>query len=266
MQWRQLAGQVLEGHALTREEALSVLRCADDALLELLDATFAVRRAHHGRKVHVHVLENAKSGACPEDCAFCSQSVRYATDVDRYKTESVEELVDAARAAYTSGASTYCMVTATRGPSTRDLDTICEAVRRIKAEMPLSICTSLGVLDDAGARRLVDAGVDRYNHNLETSERYYPELVTTHTWGDRADTLRTAKAAGMQACAGGIIGMGEGLEDRVDLALALRDLDVESVPVNLLNPRPGTPLGDREQISPQDALKALCMFRLVHPD
>ena len=266
MVWRELASRVLEGHALTREEALSVLSCADDDLLGLLDATFTVRRAHHGRRVHVHVLENAKSGACPEDCSFCSQSVRYKTDVDRYKTESVEELVEAARAAYTAGASTYCMVTATRGPSKRDLDTICEAVRRIKAEMPLSLCTSLGVLDDAGAKRLVDAGVDRYNHNLATSERYYPELVSTHTWGDRAATLRTAKAAGMQACAGGIIGMGEGLEDRVDLALALRDLDVESVPVNLLNPRPGTPLGDREQISPQDALKALCMFRLVHPD
>jgi len=256
----------LEGHALTREEALSVLNCADDELLGLLDATFTVRRAHHGRKVHVHVLENAKSGACPEDCSFCSQSVRNNAPVERYKTESVDELVDAARAAYASGASTYCMVTATRGPSKRDLDTICEAVRRIKAEMPLSLCTSLGVLDDAGAKRLVDAGVDRYNHNLETSERYYPELVTTHTWGDRAATLRTAKAAGMQACAGGIIGMGEGLEDRVDLAMALRELDVESVPVNLLNPRPGTPLGDREQIRPADALKALCMFRLVHPD
>ncbi|MGB0591387.1 MAG: biotin synthase BioB [Myxococcota bacterium] len=266
MSWRDLAGQVLEGHALSRDEALSVLHCPDDELLALLDATFEVRRAHHGRRVHVHVLENAKSGACPEDCSFCSQSVRYTTDVERYKTETADELVAAAHAAYASGASTYCMVTATRGPSKRDLDTICEAVKRIKAELPISICTSLGVLDGAGAERLVDAGVDRYNHNLETSERYYSELVSTHTWGDRADTLRTAKAAGMQACAGGIIGMGEALEDRVDLALALRELDVESVPVNLLNPRPGTPLGDTEQIRAVDALKALCMFRLVHPD
>ena len=264
--WRELANRVLEGHALTREEALSVLSCPDDELLGLLDATFSVRRAHHGRKVHFHVLENAKSGSCMEDCAFCSQSIRYNTGVERYKTESVEQLVEAARAAYASGATTYCMVTATRGPSTRDLDTICEAVRRIKAEMPLSLCTSLGVLDDVGARRLVEAGVDRYNHNLETSERYYSELVSTHTWGDRAATLKTAKAAGMQACAGGIIGMGEELSDRVDLALALRELDVESVPVNMLNPRPGTPLGESERIRPQDALKALCMFRLVHPD
>lgn len=266
MSWRELAEQVLEGHALSRDEALGVLQCPDEELLALLDAAFMVRRAHHGKKVYVHVLENAKSGSCPEDCSFCSQSSRYKTGVERYKTESADELVAAARKAYEAGASTYCMVTATRGPSKRDLDTICEAVKRIKAELPISICTSLGVIDGAGAERLVAAGVDRYNHNLETSERYYPELVSTHTWSDRHATLKTAKAAGMQACAGGIIGMGESLEDRVDLALALRDLEVESVPVNLLNPRPGTPLGDKEQIRPQDALKALAMFRLVHPD
>jgi len=265
MSWRELAGEVLEGHALSRGDALAVLNCPDNEFLALLDATFEVRRRHHGRKVHVHVLENAKSGSCPEDCSFCSQSSRYSTGVARYRTESADELVAAARAAYQSGASTYCMVTATRGPSGRDLDTICEAVKRIKAELPISICTSLGVLDGKGAARLVDAGVDRYNHNLETSERYYSELVSTHTWSDRQDTLKTAKAAGMSACAGGIIGMGEALEDRVDLAFALRDLDVDSVPVNLLNPRPGTPLGDKEQIRPVDALKALCMFRLVHP-
>ena len=266
MSWRELAGQVLEGHALSRDEALAVLHCPDDQLLALLDATFQVRLAHHGRQVHVHVLENAKSGSCPEDCSFCSQSSRYKTGVARYRTESADELVAAARKAYEAGASTYCMVTATRGPSERDLDRICEAVKRIKAEMPISICTSLGVIDGEGAERLVEAGVDRYNHNLETSERYYSELVSTHTWGDRHATLKTAKAAGMKACAGGIIGMGETLEDRVDLAFALRELEVESVPVNLLNPRPGTPLGDREQIRPQDALKALCMFRLVHPE
>jgi biotin synthase len=266
MNWSELAEQVLKGHALSRDEALSVLLCPDDELLGLLDATFMVRRAYHGRMVHVHVLENAKSGLCSEDCSFCSQSSRYNTNVEQYKTETADELVAAARAAHASGASTYCMVTATRGPSNRDLDTICDAVRRIKAELPISICTSLGVLDGAKADRLVNAGVDRYNHNLETSERYYSEVVSTHTWGDRVDTLRTAKSAGMQACAGGIIGMGEGLEDRVDLAFALRELDVDSVPVNLLNPRPGTPLGNTEQIRPHDALKALCMFRLVHPD
>jgi biotin synthase len=266
MIWRELAEQVLDGHALSRDEALSVLNCPDDELLALLDATFEVRRAYYGRRVHVHVLENAKSGSCSQDCSFCSQSARNKSDVEKYKTESTDELVAAAHTAYESGASTYCMVTATHGPSSRDLDTICEAVKRIKAELPLSICTSLGVLDDARADRLVEAGVDRYNHNLETSERYYGEVVSTHTWGDRVKTLRTAKAAGMQACAGGIVGMGEALQDRVDLAFALRELDVDSVPVNLLDPRPGTPLADTEKIRPADALKTLCMFRLVHPD
>ncbi|MEE2780509.1 MAG: radical SAM protein, partial [Myxococcota bacterium] len=185
MDWELLTNQVLEGHAVTRDEALQVLRTPDDELLSLLQAAFRVRRKHHGRRVRVHVLQNAKSGACPEDCAFCSQSVRFKTDVDRYRTQSVEELVEGARAAYASGAVTYCMVTATRDPSSRDLDVMCEAVRQIKDEMPLKLCTSLGLLTEASARRLADAGVDRYNHNLESSRSFFPELCTTHTWEDR---------------------------------------------------------------------------------
>jgi biotin synthase len=265
MGWTQLASQVLEGEALTREQALSVLNCPDDELLGLLDATFMVRRKHHGRRVYVHVLENAKSGACPEDCTFCSQSVRYASPVQRYKTQTIDELLAGARAAYEAGAVTYCMVTATRHPSERDLDTLCEAVERIKAELPLRICTSLGLLTEAKASRLAAAGVDRYNHNLESSKDFFPELVTTHDWSDRQATIRAARGAGMEACSGGILGMGESDEDRVDLALALRDLGVESVPVNLLDPRPGTPLGDREPMTAEDALRGLAMFRFVHP-
>ena len=266
MNWTTLSSRILDGHVITRDEALAVLHCPDDEILGLLDAAFAIRKRYHGRRVSVHVLENAKSGACPEDCSFCSQSSRYKAGTERYKTETVQELVGAARIAYNSGATTYCMVTATRGPSGADLDTICAAVKQIKAEMPLSLCTSLGRIDAQDAERLVDAGVDRYNHNLETSESFYPSVVSTHKWSDRVDTLRTAKAAGMSACAGGIVGMGEALEDRVVLAFALRSLDVDSVPVNLLNPRAGTPLGDSKKLTPNDALRTLCMFRFVHPD
>tara|TARA_Y100001968_G_scaffold314711_1_gene340433 strand:- start:1569 stop:2246 length:678 start_codon:yes stop_codon:yes gene_type:complete len=158
------------------------------------------------------------------------------------------------------------MVTATRGPSGRDLEVLCEATQQIKREMPLKICTSLGLLDENAARRLREAGVDRYNHNLESSENFFPELVTTHSWEDRRSTLKHAKDVGMEACAGGIVGMGESEEDRVDLALSLRDLSVESIPVNLLDPRPGTPLGDSPRLSPQAALKILAMFRFVHPN
>ena len=266
MDFKRLAADVLGGHRVTRDQASAMLSCGDDEVLGLLDGAFVLRRHHHGRLVRVHVLRNAKSGACTEDCAFCSQSIRYPSVVDRYATQTVDELVQGARDAHAAGAATYCMVTATRGPSDRDLDTVCEATRRIKEELPVAVCTSLGLLTEADAERLAQAGVDRYNHNLETSDRYYGEIVTTHTWADRVATLRAAHASGMEACAGGILGLGESLDDRVDLALALRDLGVESVPVNLLNPRPGTPLGDRPRLRALDALRALAMFRFVHPD
>ena len=265
MNYRDLANSVLDGHVITRDEALAMVRASAGEVDALLGGALVIRERHFGREVRVHVLQNAKSGACPEDCTFCSQSVRYQSPVDRYKTQSLEELMAGARAAYEAGAVTYCMVTATRDPSERDLDALCEAVERIKAELPLRVCTSLGMLTEAKAARLAAAGVDRYNHNLETSEAYFPELVTTHRWGDRHETIRAARGAGMEACSGGILGMGETLEDRVDLALSLRELGVESVPVNLFDPRPGTPLGDREPMDVNDALRGLAMFRFVHP-
>lgn len=244
-----------------------MLDAPDDDLLLIMHAAFQVRRHHHGREVRVHVLRNAKSGACPEDCSFCSQSVRHGADVERYGMETVEDLVAGAQRAVRMGAVTYCMVTATRGPSGPDIDTVCTAVRQIKAEFPkLGICTSLGLLQPGQATALREAGVDRYNHNLETSPRFFSEITSTHGFEDRVATVRSAKEAGMEACCGGIVGMGELREDRIDLAFALRELEVESVPVNFLNPRPGTPLGDRQRLSAPECLKTLAMFRMVHPD
>ncbi len=266
MDWNELADEVLNGHPITREEAAAVLDAPEDDLLLLMHAAFRVRRHHHGRNVRIHMLRNAKSGACPEDCGFCSQSVRFSSEVDRYAMQTAEELVEGAQRAVRAGAVMYCMVTATRGPSAPELDVVCDAVRRIKSEFPkLGICTSLGLLEPAQAEALAGAGVDRYNHNLETSARFFPEIVTSHAWDDRVATVRSAKAAGLEACCGGILGMGETAEDRIDLAFALRDLEVESVPVNFLNPRPGTPLGVRSKLKPVDCLKALAMFRFVHP-
>jgi biotin synthase len=157
------------------------------------------------------------------------------------------------------------MVTATRGPSQRDLDTICEAAQAIKAELDIELCASLGLLTDAKAERLARAGVDRFNHNLETSERHYDRIVSTHTWRDRVETVRIAQRAGMDTCCGGIVGLGESDDDLLDLAFALRDLDVDSVPVNFLDARPGTPLAGAPLVAPGFALRALCMFRFVHP-
>ena len=267
--WSALADKALSGSPISRDEARAVLHAPVDDTLTLLDAAFRVRRAHWGRRVSLHVLDNAKQGACPEDCGFCSQS-----SVDRGSGESpsgvapmksVDDLVAGARQAHAVRAKRYCMVTATRGPSQRDLDTICEAAQRIKGEMNIELCASLGILTEAKAQRLASSGVDRFNHNLETSERHYATIVSTHTWQDRVQTVKLAKAAGMDTCVGGIVGLGESEEDLLDLAFALRDLDVDSVPVNFLDARPGTPLAGSPLVEPGFALRALCMFRFVHP-
>lgn len=263
--WNDLAERVLGGEPASADEARAVLHAPDDDLLALLNAAFRVRARHHGRDVRLHVLQNAKSGRCSEDCAFCSQSSRFETGVDTYRLQTVEELVEGARRAHAMGAVKYCMVTATRGPSQRDLDTVCEAVRRIKAEMNINVCTSLGLLKEGQAEQLAAAGVTRFNHNLESSERYYGELCSTHSWEERVTTVKRARAAGLEACCGGIMGMGESEDDRLELAFTLRALEVESIPVNFLDPRPGTPLGERARLSPQECLRILCMFRFVNP-
>ena len=263
--WNRLANKSLAGAPPTRGEALAVLEASDDELLPVLQAAFRVRHRYHGREVRIHVLRNAKSGLCPEDCVFCSQSVKFPTGVERYPLQSVEELVAGARDAAAAGAVKYCMVTSTRGPSERDLDVICMAVRQIKAELTINVCTSLGLLREGQAERLAAAGVTRFNHNLESSRAHFPEVCSTHSYDDRVATVRAAKAAGMEACCGGIMGMGESLGDRVSLAFELRELEVESIPVNFLDPRPGTPLGASARLTPQDCLRALAMFRFVNP-
>lgn len=265
MSWNELAEKSLRKGVISREEALSVLNSDDGELLEVLAAAYRVRSHFHGNRVRVHILQNAKSGVCPEDCTFCSQAAQYHSPVDRYGIQSVEELVEGARKAHAMGAVTYCMVTSTRGPSEKEVDRICEATRRIKSETPLRVCASLGLLTSDQASTLRSAGVDRYNHNLESSPEHFQKVCTTHTFEDRRETIRAAKAAGMEACAGGIMGMGETAEDRVELALTLRELEVESVPVNFLNSRPNTPLEGVPQIRPTDCLRSLAMFRFVHP-
>lgn len=263
--WHSFSVRSLDGETLSRDEARSVLRAGPDELLSLLDAAFRVRARTFGRRVHLHVLENAKLGACPEDCGFCSQSAEFGSPGGEGPRLEVDTLVAGARRASAARAKRYCMVTATRSPSARDLDIVCEATRRIKAELDLEICASLGLLTPAKAQRLAQAGVDRFNHNLETSERHFSKVVSTHTWEDRVNTVKTAREAGMSTCCGGIVGLGESEEDVLDLAYALRELDVDSVPINFLDPRPGTPLQSRDRVEPTYALRVLCMFRFLHP-
>lgn len=266
MKWDILSRRILDGGSLERNEALALLESDDNELLAVLDAAFTVRRYYFGHDVSLHVIRNAKSGSCSENCSFCSQSALSESDIPRYPMLSIEELLEGARRAHEITAKRYCIVTSGRGPSKKDLDRVCEAVHKIKGEIPIQVCASLGLLTEEQARQLKAAGVDRYNHNLESSERFFPSFCTSHSYSDRVATAKIAKAAGMELCSGGLVGMGEGLEDRVDLAFVLASLGADSIPVNFLNPRPGTPMEGLRKLTPGDCLRTLAMFRLVNPE
>lgn len=265
MDWDILAERILDGgEPITRSEALAALESSDDELLEILQAAYRIRKKHFGKQVSLHVLKNAKSGVCPEDCAFCSQSKSAAADVEEYDMISADAILEGAREAEQMQALRYCVVTSSRAPSENEMQIITEAAEKIKAENPnLELCASMGFLTEEKATRLKKAGVDRFNHNLETSASFYPSICSTHQYEDRVETARTVKRAGLDLCCGGLIGMGETLEDRVDLALALKDLDTDSAPINFLDPREGTQLEGQARLTPNDCLRTLCMFRFV---
>ena len=261
-----LADAVLGGEILSRETARDLLDTPDDSLRDLLWAAFHIRQARFGRRVKVCVLQNARSGLCPEDCHYCSQSSLSTADIPRYRLLSEEALIDGARHAVQSGARRYCMVTSGRGPSRPDIERLSAAARRIKREFPdIEICVSVGLMNEQQARALKAAGVGWVNHNLNTSERFHPSICSTHTFADRVQTVRSVQAAGLSTCCGGIIGMGESDEDVIDLALSLRELAVDSLPVNFLHPIDGTPLGGANFLDPLRGLKALCVFRFTNP-
>lgn len=266
LDWQNLADGVLDGKELSVDESLAVLRCADDELLELLAATFRVRKAYFGRKVHLYFLKNAKSGLCPEDCGYCSQSKISQAEIPKYVLQNEAQLMAGAARAVESQARTYCIVASGRGPSDREVEHIASTVEKIKKQYGLHICCCLGLLTTQQAMRLKSAGVDRINHNLNTSRAHYPEICTTHTYDDRLDTLRTVREAGMELCSGVIVGMGERDHDIVDMARELRSLRVSSIPVNFLHAIDGTPLEKRHDLDPRYCLKVLCLFRLTNPD
>lgn len=264
--YRPLAERALADVPLAVDEAQRVLAAPDDALAALLWAAYAVRARHFGRRVKLCVLNNARSGLCPEDCGYCSQSAVSTADIARYRRKPVPELVAAARQAVAAGARRYCMVTSARGPSAADIDHFGRAARAIRTELPaLELCVSLGIMGDDEARSLRAAGVDYVNHNLNTSRRHYPAICTTHTWDDRVATVRSVQRAGLAACSGVIVGMGETDDDLVQVAGALAALRVESLPVNFLHPIDGTPLGDLEPPPVGRCLRALALFRLTNP-
>ena len=263
--WHALAERVLAGGELDRAEARAVLESDDADLLDVLAAAWRVRHRHFGTTVQLFFLMNAKSGLCPEDCGYCSQSKVSEAEIPRYNLLSEPKLLDAARLAAERQSKTFCIVISARGPTQREIDFVCQVTPKIKAAHGLNVCACLGLLTPEQARQLAAAGVDKVNHNLNTSERHYGEVCTTHTYADRMATLAACRAAGLALCSGGIMGMGESHDDLVDMAFALREMRVESIPLNFLNAIDGTPLEGVSRLTPRDCLRGLAMMRLVNP-
>ncbi|MGW5018749.1 biotin synthase BioB [Streptomyces cacaoi] len=262
-----LADKGLRGETATRDEALAVLRSPDEALLDVVAAAGKVRRRWFGRRVKLNYLVNLKSGLCPEDCSYCSQRLGSEAGILKYSWLKAEEAADAAEAGVQGGAKRVCVVASGRGPSDRDVERVSRTIEAIKERTGgVEVCACLGLLSPGQAERLRAAGADAYNHNLNTSEATYGDICTTHTYEDRVSTVQQARDAGMSPCSGLIAGMGETDEDLVDVALALRELDADSVPVNFLIPFEGTPLAGEWNLTPRRALRILAMVRFVCPD
>jgi len=263
--WNLLAEKSLASELLTREEALAVLRAPDEVLLDQIAAAYRVRRHYWGNRVRLHFLLNAQSGLCPEDCHYCSQSKISTAQIEKYPLLAKEEILDAADRAKKLKAGTFCLVISGRSPTESVFTKVLDAVREVKAKYDLKICACLGLLSEEQTYRLAEVGVDRVNHNLNSSESYHPQICTTHNFDDRVETVNHVKAAGITTCSGGILGMGESDDDVIDLALSLRKLEVTSVPVNFLIPIPGTPLAELGELNPRRCLRILCLFRFLLP-
>jgi biotin synthase len=233
----------------------------------VLQEASRVREAHFGRRVSLCVIINAKSGLCSEDCAFCSQSVKAQTEVPAYPLLPQEQLVEAAQAAAEAGAARFSLVTSGRGiASSREKEAVLAAVAAIREAVDIKLCASLGIVDREFLADLKAAGVGRFHHNLEAAGSFFPEICTTHTFTERLATVEAAKAAGLSVCVGGIMGMGESLAQRWELAQAIAELDPEAIPLNFLHPLPGTRLANQPKLSPLEALKIIAAFRLTFPD
>src|SRR5574337_2037536 len=265
MNYTTLATKALHDELLSRSECQAVLNTPDEDLLTLLHAAFTVRSSYFGKTVRLQMLQNAKSGACQEDCHYCSQSSISTAQIERYNLLPQKQMIEGARQAAASKAQRYCIVISGRSPLDREIDEIAGAVRSIKQEVPIQICCSLGLMNEVQARRLKAAGVDRVNHNLNTKEAFHSSICTNQTFPHRLATIRNARAAGLEICSGGIVGMGEKDEDVIELAIALRDVKPDSIPLNTLHPVAGTPLENCDSLTPQRCLKVLCLFRFLHP-
>jgi biotin synthase len=265
-QWYQsLAEAGIEQEMLTTGTCMQMLTEKSVELLSLLDAAFKVREHFHGREVTVHIINNVSNGLCSEDCNYCPQSKSSSAEIVAYTEKSEEEIITEAKQAYEAGAHRYCMVYAGRRPTRERTERIARLVKTIKAHYPIEVCVSAGIMDEVSTRLLKEAGLDRLNHNLNTSAERYGRICTTHSFTDRLNTLKAARRTGLEVCSGIIAGMGESAEELIDLAMLLRELEAKSIPINFLLPIKGNRLGEPQNLSPEYCLKILCLFRFLNP-
>lgn len=251
---------------ITEAEALRIQALPDEQLGHLADLAHKVRIEYCGDGVEVESIISGKTGGCPEDCNFCSQSSVFGSEVAPTGYIPPEQLLAAAEATAETGATEFCIVYAVRGPDRRLMDHVLECTKLVHDNVEgLEVAASLGILTDEQARELADGGVHRYNHNLEAARSFFPEVCTTHTWEDRMHTCELVRETGMELCSGGIIGLGETREQRIEFAFQLAALEPHEVPMNFLNPRPGTPMEDRQLVSPTEAIRTIALFRLIMP-
>lgn len=260
----EMKDKILRGKWIGREEAL---RLAEEPLEELRQAADEIRRKVCGSGFDLCTIVNAKCGRCSEDCRYCAQSAHYRTACEEsYPLLSTQELLEDARRNAQQGVLRYSMVTSGRRLSEEEVEQACESIHRIRAEVPIEVCVSFGLLDEVQFRKIKAAGASRVHCNLESSARYFPSVCTTHTYEEKIRTLQAAKRAGLSICSGGILGLGETMEDRIDMVLTARELGVKSIPVNLLNPIPGTPYENRVPLDNEEACRCVALFRFLIPD
>ena len=263
---KRIGEKVLGGEGLSLQEVLPLVQIAGPDLMDLAAAANRVREVFCGNRIDLCYLLNAKSGRCSEDCRFCSQSAHYQTDSPNYPLLSLEEIVKAAKEAEKTGTHRFCLISSGRALNDDEFNRIISALKQIKKECRLELDCSLGFLKPERIELLKEAGITRYNHNLEAGKSYFANICTTHSFEDRQKTVKMIKEAGISPCCGGIIGLGESFEQRLELAFTLKDLEIKCVPLNILDPRPGTPLAGLLPLSPLEIIKTIALFRFILPE
>lgn len=263
--YHQLTTSSLQDKLLSDARCEKILTASDVELLPLLDAAYQVRKTYFQNEVQLHILNNAQNGYCPEDCGYCAQASSATADIETYLLKPDAEILEEAKRAYESGAYRYCIVMSGRGPSPKRVSHLAELIHTVKTRFPIEVCLSAGLIDIESAHILKAAGLDRLNHNLNTSEAHYPNICSTHTYQDRMETLQAAQTVGLACCSGVIVGMGEGTDDLIQVAKSLRQLEVASLPVNFFLPISGTQLSETPMLTPDYCLRVLCLYRFLNP-